>query len=125
MEGHEYYGPKPDAISNINELLGLETTGREQDWEFELADAGRIGEMLDLLDFGGLDLDSRSALSLLLTASVEEAEQAGSLDENLLMRAASIFSRDEVVQRRVEFFWLNVIGDETPSSVRRVVFSAR
>lgn len=42
----EFYGATVEAQRAINKLLALPASGREQDWEVELADPHRVEEML-------------------------------------------------------------------------------
>lgn len=58
----EFYGPKAGAEGIINRLLNLPTTGKEQDWEIELADPTKIDEMLDVLELSNIDFETKVRL---------------------------------------------------------------
>ena len=64
-----YFWPSPEAVTQLNKLMNLPATGREQDWEVELADPDRLGEFIDLLRSGVLDFEAQSALALLITCT--------------------------------------------------------
>lgn len=104
----EFYGAKASAQEAINHLLRLPATGKEQDWEIELANPSRINEMLDALELQTLDLDCQNALALLLLTSMEEASEAGNLDEMQVKRMAHILSLREEVRKRMHFYWIDL-----------------
>ena len=78
----DYFVRKESAIK-LNKLLGLDSTGNEQDWELELADIGKITSMLNLLEDKTLNFHDKIALSHLIVASFEkEDEGLGSVDKD-------------------------------------------
>lgn len=103
----KYLWPDPRAVNEVNRLLHLRTTGREQDWETELADPSRIEDMLTLLEDGKLPLETRSALSLLLLASIEEADDNQTLELSQLERTREILARDDLLHQRMRSYWLD------------------
>lgn len=114
----EFYGPTVRAVAEINKLLGLHATGREQDWEFEFADPTRIQEMLNLLEHENIDDECRSALALLMIASMEEATALEPRDE---ARAASWFSLNERVRKQMHFYWIDLDRTANAESTARVL----
>jgi len=53
-------------------LLLLPTSGKEQDWDIELADAIRLDEFLNVLDHQHLSDDQKHALMALIIASYDD-----------------------------------------------------
>ncbi|MDT4329318.1 hypothetical protein ACQE3E_07125 [Methylomonas sp. MED-D] len=104
----EFYGPKADAESVINQLLSLPATGREQDWEIELADPARIDEMLDILESKDIDFECKSALALLAISSMEEANEAGMLEAAQVRRAYQLFFKRDELRERMCFYWIEL-----------------
>ncbi len=117
----EYYGPKSEAECVINQILNLSATGREQDWEVELANPARIDEMLDVLESKQLDFESESALALLLISSMEEASEAGMLDDMQIRRASQFFLNSSDIQERMCFYWLELGRSSDTDLVKRVL----
>ncbi|MBL8442270.1 MAG: hypothetical protein JNK96_13740 [Betaproteobacteria bacterium] len=103
-----YYGPTLAAEQEVNLLLGLKTTGKEQDWEIELANPSGIDAMLDILARQPLSLDVRAALCLLMLASFEEGFDAGEVDSNRMRRATDLLQHDSDVLDRMRFYWLEL-----------------
>ncbi len=117
----EFYGAKASAQEAINHLLRLPATGKEQDWEIELADPARIDEMLDALESQTLDLDCQNALALLLLTSMEEASEAGSLDERHVKRMAHILSLRQEVRKKMHFYWIDLDRARNSSLIAKMV----
>ena len=90
----------------IGRLLSLPATGREQDWEIELADPSRIGDML-ALDWTVLTFDERCALASLLIGSFEEASLAGKADPHLLAHGRTRIADDPRVHDAMRSFWID------------------
>lgn len=105
---NEFYGATAEAIGAVNSRLGIQATGREQDWEVEFADPPRIAEMLDLAEQGMLDLEARSALWLLILASFDVIFENGGANSELVARAGLLISRDPDVLFRMRFHWLGL-----------------
>jgi hypothetical protein len=72
-----YFGPTQKAIAHLNLALGLQATGKEQDWEIEFADPSKLDSMLKLLARDALDLDTKNALGALILHTVQEAYDDG------------------------------------------------
>ncbi|CAN7554267.1 MULTISPECIES: hypothetical protein [unclassified Variovorax] len=115
---HEFYGATARAVAEINRLLKLPATGREQDWEFELADPKRIHEMLNLLVLGNLNDECRSALALLLLASMEEQD---SLEPRDLVQAKEWFLRNKRARDQMHFYWIQMSRATRPDLISRVL----
>lgn len=104
----EFYGPKADAELIINELFNLPASGKEQDWEIELADPERIDEMLDVLELNEMNFDCKSALCLLIVSSIEEANEAGMLNDLHVQRVSKIFSMNYDLREMMWFYWIHL-----------------
>ncbi len=57
----------------LNELLSLPASGKEQDWDLELADKNRILEFIGVYETAGLGKKEKRALWALITASLNDA----------------------------------------------------
>lgn len=115
-----YYGAPTAAEQTINDLLGLSVTGREQDWECELADSRRIDELIALYATHDLDIESRSALGLLLLYSMCDADDEGLLTDAQIHAVEQLFSADEPVRERMRFYWFEALKSEPPPFLDRV-----
>src|SRR5436190_24284599 len=93
-----YHWPDTSAIRTLNTLLKLPATGREQDWEIEMADIGRLPQMLALMNSGTLDLECRSALALLMLHALDVADVAPS---NEIYAVKAAIDGDPDVRRRI------------------------
>lgn len=71
---HGYFWPDTSAANRVSAAMGLKVTGREQDWEIELASYERLPEMLDLFRRGGLDFEAQSALGLLMLHAIDKGD---------------------------------------------------
>jgi hypothetical protein len=100
----KYYGPAPVAVAVASELLGLQTTGHEQDWEFEYATPDRAPQILRVYH-RDLPLEVRQALALLLIASAEEQRAAADPTDDAEAIKALLASDPEVLQS-MRFYWL-------------------
>lgn len=110
----EYYGVPPDARNTINALLGFVVTGSEQDWEIEFADQARIGEMLTVYANVDLDLESRSALALLLVYAMWKADDEELLEEASVREFDRLLSSDPMVRDRMRFHFFEALRGERP-----------
>lgn len=98
----EFYGASLSAQRRINRLLNLNVSSREQDWEFELADPSRVDDMLDVASETILTLDEKSALALLLLASIDGR---GDLTPLQIQRTREFVCHDQSLRARMLFFW--------------------
>jgi hypothetical protein len=61
-----------ESTAKLTLMLGLSATGREQDWDLELADPSRIDEFVALYQQAQLSLTDRAALMALVLASTDD-----------------------------------------------------
>lgn len=82
----KYYGAHISSIRKINDLLSLPATGKEQDWEFELADPDKLSEIFSYL-FNDSDLctEEKCTLTLLAISSLEELDLIAALKKEELI----------------------------------------
>lgn len=77
-----------------------------QDWEWEIADATRVGEFLDVYESGTLSEDERFSLMEIILQSVEESP--GSLDLNKeWLRTLRLLDENFVTHRYSIWYWAN------------------
>lgn len=117
----EFYGATVEAQRAINKLLALPASGREQDWEIELADPRRIGEMLAIAADGGLNLDERRALALLTIASIDEAADAGEVNHQDIEQANLILGQDDEVRDAMTFYWIDQNRASDAETVKKIL----
>lgn len=117
----EFYGATVESQRVINELLALPASGREQDWEVELADPRRIQEMLAIASDGTLDLDERCALALLIIASIDEAADAGEVNHRDVELANLILKQDDEVRDAMKFFWIDQSRASDTETVKKIL----
>jgi hypothetical protein len=117
----EFYGATVAAQTSINELLSLPASGREQDWEIELADPDRIEEMLKAGSMSDLHYEEKCALALLIVASIEESVNAGDINPNTLERAKAAFKRDDDVREAMIFYWLDQGRSSNEAAAREIL----
>ena len=67
--------PTKEAMATLNSALHLPATGREQDWDIELADPDRTGEFTTYLENNTFDEDEKRALMPLILGSLEDLAQ--------------------------------------------------
>jgi hypothetical protein len=102
----EFYGATADAQRSINDLLLLPATGKEQDWEFELAKPNRIAEMMQVATAHALNFEERCALFLLLIASMEQMSETGNLENHLILKAHLLLGDNPDVREAMIFYWI-------------------
>ena len=117
----EFYGATVDAQRSVNDLLSLPATGKEQDWEFELADPTRIDDMLKVAKTEKLNYEQRCALYLLLIASMAERNEAGNLEGDLIDKAHSLLNHDPDVQGAMIFYWVEQKRSLDDELMRRIL----
>ena len=64
--------PTKEAIAALNQALHLPATGREQDWDIELADPDRVGEFVAYFESHLLSEGEKHALMALIFGSLED-----------------------------------------------------
>jgi hypothetical protein len=105
---HEYYGPTINGAAEVNKLLQINATGREQDWEIEFSDASKIRKMLDIFENKDLSHEGKSALCLLILSSFESGLDVNEIDYELVHRAAKLIGQDIDVLARMRFYWIDL-----------------
>lgn len=118
---NEYYGAALDAQHSVNVLLLLTVTGREQDWEFELADPARVEEMLAVYTSTEMSIDVRKAFALLLLSSVEEKASLGDVEHALLERITEALQMHPSVRDAMAFYWIDQNLATDPALLRRLL----
>lgn len=122
MERTEYYGPTKNAKAVINNILCLRATGREQDWEIELASPNLVEKIISELLSTDHEKEVKSALFLLLIFSVQEADVCGELDQAHVDEAKSIRDGDLLLGSKAAFYFSQIYRAEIPSLVKKIVF---
>jgi hypothetical protein len=103
----EFFGATAEAQAKASQLLGLASTGREQDWEIEFASPHRVVQILAI--YGRAQpLDLRCALALLLVASTEQAHEAGSLPEADRAAVRAVITRDPEILARMTYYFVGL-----------------
>ena len=121
----EYYGAKADVEAEINGLLKIFATGKEQDWEIEFADPEKIEEMLAILLSNELSVDSCCALALLTISSFDLASQAGDVDDMLIGRFSKFLNENNEVKQKMFFYWVFLKKSENTNLMQRIFTAAR
>ena len=106
-----YRWPDPAAVKTINLMMSLPATGNEQDWEIELADSDRLDEALGLLRTGGLDLEARSALALLILHSLTYHRGGDAASTLRIDEVRSALEADAPVRARMKEYWSGDFGE--------------
>jgi len=107
----DYFVRKESAIK-LNKLLGLDSTGNEQDWELELADIGKITSMLNLLENKTLNFHDKIALSHLIVASFEkEDEELGTVDKDRIKIFADFLGDNLQIKNIIREYWVVAYGN--------------
>ena len=107
----DYFVRKESAIK-LNKLLGLDSTGDEQDWELELANIGKITSMLNLLEDKTLNFYDKIALSHLIVASFEkEDEELGAVDGDRIKIFADFLGDNLQIKNIIREYWVVAYGN--------------
>ena len=107
----DYFVRKESAIK-LNKLLGLDSTGDEQDWELELADIGKITSMINLLENKILNFRDKIALSHLIVASFEkEDEELGAVDKDRIKIFADFLDDNLQIKNIIREYWVVAYGN--------------
>jgi len=75
---------RKSTLFQLNELLGLNFTGKEQDWAIEFADPERVKEFIGIAKLTQLSSAERYALLSLILASYDEYLSENIDDNNIL-----------------------------------------
>lgn len=119
----KFYGATVLAMAEVNALLNIPATGREQDWEFEFSEPNRLPEFVDNLERDSLSSGGKDALALLLVASIEVAAERGILDREIFVRAKKWFSVNEAPREKMNFYWIRENRSQVPDLVRELLNS--
>ncbi len=107
----DYFVRKESAIK-LNKLLGLDSTGDEQDWELELADIGKITSMINLIENKTLNFHDKIALSHLIVASFEkEDEELGAVDGDRIKIFADFLDDNLQIKNIIREYWVVAYGN--------------
>ena len=102
----DYFVKKESAIK-LNKLLGLDSTGDEQDWELELANIGKITSMLNLLEDKTLNFHDKITLSHLIVASFEEEnEELDAVDKDRIKIFADFLDDNLQIKNIIREYWI-------------------
>lgn len=103
----DFYFLAPEAVRQVNAMFGLPASGREQDWEVEMACAERRGEFFGALVSGTLahEPEVEAAVAALFIGSADDAIGSGlfSRDENTAAR--DFFQKHPDVRARMLKLW--------------------
>ena len=102
----EYYGANACGRDFVNKVLNISSTGKEQDWEIEFANPSRLREMLDIGYNSDLNFDQKAALSLLIIASADLANEIGEFENEFIKDIRDFIRSDTDVLRAMIFFWI-------------------
>lgn len=115
----DYYGATAQAEQTASELLKLDYTGREQDWELEFANRTLIEPILDLMESAAVEFEVLSALALLLIASYQGC--AGSISDRTADRFAALMGANPSVRERMQFYWIDLARADDIDLVTRLL----
>lgn len=82
------------AMTALNQALRLPATGREQDWDIELADPDRVGEFVAYAENHALSGGESYALMALILGSLEDLANREAVSSALWDRVARLFRAD-------------------------------
>lgn len=100
-----------EAIQYLNKELRLPSTGREQDWEIELADANRIDEFISFYENKTLSDDKRSALMALIIGSLEDLAYVKPIDEEMWGKVAKLLCARLELHKPLIDYW-SLVGED-------------
>lgn len=98
-----YYGPTRAARETVNRILGLASAAGQAEWEAELDEPANVELSMDALGDVSLDIETRSAIALMITDRLDRA--AGQVPTELLTRMGWLLRRDPQIQARMRYFW--------------------
>ncbi|PJZ64640.1 hypothetical protein CH371_17895 [Leptospira wolffii] len=94
------------AIQFLNEKLKLPSTGREQDWEFELSNASRIHEFLVFYIKNSLTKEQKRALVALLLSTYEDyLQENADIDSSIWKDLELILRSEPEIFREIIDYW--------------------
>lgn len=86
--------PTKEAITSLNRVLSLPATGREQDWDVELADPARASEFITYLENQSLNGDEKRALMALILGSLDDLAHEEGIAPELWHRVRHLLQAD-------------------------------
>ena len=86
--------PTKEVMATLNRVLHLPATGREQDWDIELADPDRASEFAAYLEDHALNEEEKRALMALVLGSLEDLAQTEGVSTELADRVRRLLRAD-------------------------------
>ena len=99
-------------VAELNELFEFNATGREQDWELEMADPSRIAEFLDAYITATINTPQRVAVMELIVASFDDLLSSGADDAELWAAVEEHLLSNVDLHRRTIARWSDGEPDE-------------
>jgi hypothetical protein len=103
-----YYGPTREARAAVNLLFGFDAAAGQLEWEAEFANPDRVEQALQALADFAHNMETRSALALLLLDRADRMGAFGSTRTELLTRIGWQLRRDPQVQARMRYLWTHM-----------------
>jgi hypothetical protein len=102
-----YYFLDREAVRRVNAMFGLPASGKEQDWEVEMASADRRGEFFAALASGALvhDPDAEAALAALFIGSADDAIGSGRFSKEEDATARDYFQKRPELREKMARLW--------------------
>lgn len=102
-----FYFLAPEAVRRVNAMFGLPASGREQDWEVEMACAERRGEFFGALVSGTLanEPEVEAAVAALFIGSADDAIGSGLFSRGEDAAARDFFQKHPDVRARMLKLW--------------------
>lgn len=108
----------PDSQEKLTDMLGLPTHLGKQDWELIYGDSRRLGEFLDLYEYGALCEDDRFALMALIVSSFDEWLALGGTDASVIERVRRHLVADFGLHESTIHYWCAMDEPEPPNLER-------
>jgi hypothetical protein len=102
-----YYFLTLDAVRRVNAMFSLPASGKEQDWEVEMACADRRGEFFGVLASGALvhDPDTEAAVAALFIGSADDAISSGLFSKDEDTAARALFQKRPELREKMTRLW--------------------
>lgn len=102
-----YYFLDPEAVRRVNTMFGLPASGKEQDWEVEMACADRRGEFFAVLTSGALahDPGAEAAVAALFIGSADDAIGSGQFSKHEDDAARALFQKRPELREKMARLW--------------------
>lgn len=115
--------PTREATTFLNEVLHLPTTGREQDWDIELADPDRAGEFVAYLESHVLSKEQKFALMALIMGSLEDLSYKEGVSPELWDRVKHLLQADPALYADLVRQWGPKNNDPDDFAISKLVQS--